>query len=72
MSHRPIWPHRQYRLFYYLMHFALLFGLMMVLPRGGLAQTYIVAFVVIVALYPACRWYRGKKREHPQSVLRFI
>jgi uncharacterized membrane protein len=39
---------------------------------GGLTTTYVVAAVALVALYPACRWYRTLKAAHPQSVLRFL
>ena len=65
----------QTALFYYLVHRlafetpATYFGL-----RGfdGLAATYGAAAVMLVLLYPACRWYRSVKEAHPQSVLRYV
>ena len=37
---------------------------------GDLSTTYAVAVVAIVALYPACLWYRGFKAAHPDSFLK--
>lgn len=39
---------------------------------GGLATTYVVAFVMLALLYPACRWYRSLKAAHPQSLLKYL
>jgi hypothetical protein len=39
---------------------------------GDLATTYIVAAVLLVLLYPACRWYRTLKSAHPQSFLKYL
>jgi uncharacterized membrane protein len=39
---------------------------------GNLATTYIVAAIMLVILYPACRWYRTFKAAHPESVLKYI
>ena len=58
----------QTAMFFYLVHRlafeipATHFGLRGV---GDLATTYIVSAVMIVLLYPACRWYRSFKRAHP-------
>jgi len=39
---------------------------------GGLPETGAVSLVLMLALYPLCRWYRGYKRAHPDSIARFI
>ncbi len=39
---------------------------------GNLATTYIVGGLVLVLLYPLCRWYRTLKSTHPQSVLKYF
>lgn len=65
----------QTAMFYYLVHrltfetAATYFGL-----RGfdGLAATYGAAAVMIVLLYPACRWYRTLKAAHPHSLLKYF
>ena len=65
----------QTAMFYYLVHrlvfetAATYFGL-----RGfdGLAATYGCAAVMILLLYPACRWYRGLKATHPRSILKYL
>jgi len=38
----------------------------------GLAATYGVSAVMLVVLYPACRWYRTVKAAHPRSVLKYL
>jgi uncharacterized membrane protein len=65
----------QTAMFYYLVHRlafeipATYFGL-----RGydGLGATYGVAAVMLVLLYPLCRWYRTVKAAHPRSLLRYL
>ena len=65
----------QTAMFFYLVHrvvfetAATWFGM-----RGiwGLPEAYAIAFVSLVLLYPACRWYRSFKRAHPESVLRYF
>ena len=65
----------QTAMFYYLVHRlafeipATYFGLRGV---GGLGTTYLVAAIMLVALYPACRWYRDVKAAHPTSFLKYI
>jgi uncharacterized membrane protein len=65
----------QTAMFFYLVHRlafevpATYFGLRGV---GGLGTTYVVAAAALVALYPACRWYRGVKAAHPASFLKYI
>jgi uncharacterized membrane protein len=65
----------QTAMFFYLVHRLVMeipatyFGLRGV---GDLATTYWVAAVLLVLLYPACRWYRGFKAAHPDSFLKYI
>jgi uncharacterized membrane protein len=65
----------QTAMFFYIVHRLVLeipatyFGLRGV---GNLATTYIVTPVVLVLLYPACRWYRAFKAAHPDSLLKYI
>jgi uncharacterized membrane protein len=65
----------QTAMFYYLVHRlafeipATYFGLRGI---GGLTTTYVVSAVALVAIYPACLWYRRVKAEHPTSVLKYI
>ena len=69
------WVFGQTAMFFYLVHRLVLeipatyFGLR---GAGNLATTYIVAAVLLVLLYPACRWYRTFKRAHPDSFLKYI
>ena len=39
---------------------------------GGLTTTYVVAGLALVALYPACRWYRTVKAANPVSILKYL
>jgi len=65
----------QTAMFFYLVHRlvfeipATYFGL-----RGfdGLVGTYIISAVMLVVLYPTCRWYRTVKAAHPRSVLKYL
>ena len=65
----------QTAMFFYLAHRlafeipATYFGLR---GAGTIETTYIVAGVALVALYPACRWYRTFKAAHPNSVLKYL
>jgi uncharacterized membrane protein len=65
----------QTAMFFYLVHRlcfeipATYFGLR---GAGGLPTTYLVAGVMLVALYPACRWYRAVKTAHPDSFLKYL
>jgi len=65
----------QTAMFFYLAHRlafeipATYFGLRGV---GGLTTTYVVAFVMLLLLYPACLWYRSFKAAHPESFLKYI
>jgi hypothetical protein len=61
--------------FFYLVHRlafeipATYFGLRGV---GGLGTTWAVAAVMLVLMYPACRWYRTVKAAHPNSILKYV
>jgi uncharacterized membrane protein len=65
----------QTAMFFYLVHRlafeipATYFGLRGV---GDMATTYIASALMLVLLYPACRWYRTVKRAHPQSLLKYF
>lgn len=65
----------QTAMFFYLVHRLVLevpatyFGLRGV---GDLSTTYIVAVVMLVLLYPLCRWFRTLKAAHPDSFLKYI
>jgi uncharacterized membrane protein len=65
----------QTAMFFYLVHRlvfeipATYFGLRGV---GDLRTTYVSAMALLLAIYPACRWYRNVKAAHPTSVLKYI
>jgi uncharacterized membrane protein len=71
----PLLVFGQTAMFFYLVH-----RLVMEIPAtyfglrgaGDLATTYQVSAVLIVLLYPACRWYRTQKALHPNSVLKYF
>ncbi|HEU4619628.1 MAG TPA: hypothetical protein VFV10_16445 [Gammaproteobacteria bacterium] len=39
---------------------------------GDIRTTYAVSAVALLALYPACRWYRTLKAAHPRSMLKYF
>jgi uncharacterized membrane protein len=39
---------------------------------GDLRGAYALAAVLLLLLYPACRWYRALKAAHPHSLLRYV
>ena len=65
----------QTAMFFYLVHRLLLevpatyFGLR---GAGNLVTTYAVSGALLVALYPACRWFRTQKANHPHSALKYF
>ncbi len=65
----------QTAMFFYLVHRLVLevpatyFGLRGV---GDLSTTYIVSVIMLVLLYPLCRWFRTFKAAHPNSFLKYI
>jgi len=71
----PFYVFGQTAMFYYLVHRlafeipATYFGL-----RGfdGLTATCGASIVMLVLLYPMCRWYRSVKAAHPKSLLRYV
>jgi uncharacterized membrane protein len=71
----PLLVFGQTSMFFYVVHRLVLevpatyFGLR---GAGNLATTYITAGVLLVLLYPACRWYRAVKTAHPNSVLKYM
>jgi uncharacterized membrane protein len=71
----PFFVFGQTAMFFYLVHRlafevpATYFGLRGV---GGLTTTYVTAALMLVALYPACLWYRSLKAAHPDSFLKYI
>lgn len=71
----PLFVFGQTAMFFYLVHRLVLeipatyFGLRGI---GGLGTTYAVAALLLVALYPACLWYRRVKAAHPDSFLKYI
>jgi hypothetical protein len=38
----------------------------------GLPETYLVAGIVVVVLYPVCGVYRAYKRAHPRGFAQYI
>jgi uncharacterized membrane protein len=71
----PLYLFGQTAMFFYVVHRlvfevpATYFGLREV---DGLAATYGVSAVMLVVLYPACRWYRTVKAAHPRSLLKYL
>ena len=62
-------------MFFYLLHFPLLIlsaRLLGLRERLGLGAAYLGAAAVVIALYPACRWYRGYKAAHRDGWPRYI
>jgi uncharacterized membrane protein len=65
----------QTSMFFYLVHRlafevpATYFGLR---GAGDIGTTYWVSAVLLVAIYPACRWYRSFKTAHAKSFLRYF
>jgi uncharacterized membrane protein len=71
----PLYTFGQTALFYYLLHvhvmalFAFAVGWTHAFGVGG---AYLGAAGIIVALYPACRWYQGYKAAHPNGWTQYI
>ena len=71
----PVMVFGQTALFFYLFHVHILKGAAVALgiyKTEGLGVVYLGWVVLLALLYPACRWYLGVKRRHPDSVLRFV
>jgi uncharacterized membrane protein len=72
---RPLVVLGQTALFYYCLHAHILKFAARAMGEYrelGLGATLIAWAAVLVALYPACRWYLRVKQRHPHSVLRFL
>lgn len=72
---RPVIVLGQTALFYFLIHAHIAKGVALALgiyKSLGLGATVVGWVALLVVLYPACRWYLGVKRRHPNSVLRFV
>ena len=71
----PVLVFGQTALFFYLLHFAVLFlfaqgsGLV---GQAGLLATWVAAGAALVPLYPICLWYRRYKSEHPRGWPQYI
>jgi hypothetical protein len=71
----PLYVFGQTAMFFYLAHRLVLevpatyFGLR---DTGNLTTTYVVAALMLVWLYPACRGYRALKAAYPTSFLRYL
>jgi hypothetical protein len=65
----------QTAMFFYIVHrltfeiSATYFGLR---GAGNIETTYVVAAAMLLALYPACLWYRSLKAAHPDSFLKYL
>jgi len=62
-------------LFFYLLHVHLLSGAAKLLGmwrNGGLAEAFVAAGLVLIALYPLCRWYAGFKHGRPNSIWKYF
>ncbi len=74
-SGHPLLVFGRVPLFFYVLHVhllsvgAVLLGLW---KAGGLKETFMATAVVLLILYPLCRWYADLKRSHPRSILRFV
>lgn len=71
----PLLVFGQTAMFFYIVHRlafeipATYFGLR---GFGDITTTYITGFLLLLALYPACLWYRSFKAAHPDSFLKYI
>jgi len=72
---RPLVVLGQTALFFYLIHAHVFKAVALALgiyKTQGLGTTVVGWGVMLLVLYPVCRWYLGVKRRHPDSVLRFL
>jgi len=71
----PFYVFGQTAMFFYIAHRLVLevpatyFGLRDI---DGMRATYGVSVIMLILLYPACRWYRTVKAAHPRSVLKYL
>jgi uncharacterized membrane protein len=62
-------------LFFYVIHVHLLAAaahLLGMYKTGGLKETVVATILVLMILYPFCRWYTSIKKSHPDSLLRYM
>jgi uncharacterized membrane protein len=69
----PLLVFGQAALFFYVVHFTALRALASLTHwRGGLGLTWVLAALLLVALYVPCRWWRAYKQDRPGSWARFV
>lgn len=71
----PILVLGQTALFFYLIHIHLLgvgAAALGLIQHGSLRETWLGALAVVIALYPACLWYRGYKAAHPRGWPQYV
>ena len=70
----PLLVFGQTALFFYLAHFGLLnlASAALGLAKGGAEKALAASAVVLLLLYPVCRWFRSYKRARPSGWVRFI
>lgn len=74
-NRNPLVVFGQTALMFYVLHLTILGVLPIALGlqgSGGLWGQYTAAVIVLIGLYPVCRWYRGYKSDHPEKWVRFI
>ena len=62
-------------LFFYVIHVHLLAvcaHLLGMYKTGGLKETFVATLLVLLLLYPLCRWYANFKKSHLDSLLRYL
>ena len=65
----------QTAMFFYLVHRIVLEGLAQwcgLRGFGGIGITYLITAILLILLYPLCRWYRQFKKDHPGGWTSFI
>ncbi|MFP6654446.1 MAG: heparan-alpha-glucosaminide N-acetyltransferase domain-containing protein [Myxococcota bacterium] len=72
----PLLVFGQTALFFYMAHMFILGGSAVAWTGGialrGLSETYLVAGLTVILLYPACLGYRALKKRHPKSLLQYF
>jgi uncharacterized membrane protein len=72
----PLLVFGQTALFFYMAHMFILGGSAVLSTGGialrGLSETYLVAGLTVIVLYPACLGYRALKKRHPKSLLQYF
>ena len=71
----PLTVYGQTSLFFYILHVHFLAAAAWLLDlqrKGGLTETFWATLVVLLILYPACRWYGHTKLSRKHRLLRYI